>query len=231
MFPQENFEPAAEYEIDVSVNFDGDKSFEQKQTVRVATMAVGGICSIKGTQAYSLASGEERELEVVFQNILDAQVGEYAIEWACLLDSVTPIPLAQCLELSEQNTRAVLLNPDQYTHGHHVAVAATATHPNYDGQPYRCMTRVFIHKQDIQILETDFFLVGAGNDFTTDFQAYITPLDHIFIYCQHAIPPEDSIKIEYDWYEIAYPQEVLSKTVKSHKSFSREQMQDWKDGL
>jgi len=37
------------------------------------------------------------------------------------------------------------------------------------------MTRVFIHKQDIQILETDFFLVGAGNDFTTDFQAYITP--------------------------------------------------------
>jgi len=79
MFPQENFEPAAEYEIDVSVNFDGDKSFEQKQTVRVATMAVGGICSIKGTQAYSLASGEERELEVVFQNILDAQIGEYAI--------------------------------------------------------------------------------------------------------------------------------------------------------
>jgi len=74
----------------------------------------------------------------------------------------------------------------------------------------------------VKVLQTDFFLVGAGNDFTTDYLAYVTPFDHIFMYCQHEVPDEEGITIDYDWYELDGTREALTSTYKSHKSYSRE---------
>lgn len=66
VFTEDAFDPDSIYEMDVSVNFDGDSEFEQVQTITMRTQDVQAICKIEGSQAYSLNSGEELEYNVVF---------------------------------------------------------------------------------------------------------------------------------------------------------------------
>jgi len=57
-------------------------------------------------------------------------------------------------------------------------------------------------EEGIKVLETDFFLIGAANEYTTSQVADVTPFDHIFLYCQHEVPDSEGITIDYDWYEL-----------------------------
>lgn len=188
------------------------------------------MCNIDGVLAHSVGSDEQMTFNLEYLNLLPEQLQNYRVDWYCFDENLSEID--NCLEVDSTKSFAQMVGVNRFKKGQQLAIAVDISHLRHgkvSDEP-NCWTNVQFVEPDIEILPTGFFTVGTGETYFEGESDYVTPFDHIFLYCQHETPELENMKIYYNWTWIEAGREQETPTYKSHQSFSRAALSEFSHG-